>query len=63
MTFNLALIYFEFFSMSCFECQMYLQYILNSFDEFNGYSMVSGQEMTQKCVYVYCLFILHLVDL
>ena len=60
MTFNPALTYAEFLSMSCLNCQMNLQYILDSVSEFNGYYMV---RRCHKGVYVYCLVILHLVDL
>ena len=40
MTFNPALTYAEVLCKLCFKCHMYLQYILDSVSEFNGYYMV-----------------------
>ena len=50
MTFNLPLTYAEFLSISCFDCQMNLQYILDSVSELNGNYMV--RDDIERCVCV-----------
>ena len=55
MTFDLALTYAEFLSMSPFNCQMNLQYILDSVSDFYGYYMVRDDIEMCVCV-LYCYF-------
>ena len=50
MTFNPALTYAEILSKSCFKCHMYLQLLLDSVSEFNGYYMVGDDIEMCVCV-------------
>ena len=60
MTFNLACAYAQFLSRLCIKCNMYLEYIMDGFSEFNGHRMVRRLQRNSVCLF---RDIFHPVDL